>query len=100
MGVHFAPIERWQGPYFGLFWSRIKRDYPRVEIQPPIVTAPTPEMAVAQFQSRFEVPLRCLVFYRNETRLIPVPRKLFFPKWGKIWPTPQILPQCQPPPMF
>lgn len=37
MGVHFAPIVRWQSAYFGLFWARVKRDYPRTEMQPLIL---------------------------------------------------------------
>ncbi|MGD0161434.1 MAG: TIGR04255 family protein [Candidatus Sulfotelmatobacter sp.] len=84
MGVHFAPIEKWQGPYFGLFWSRIKKDYPRVEIQPPIVTALTPEMALAQFQSRFELPMRCWFFNQDETRLIQVQNNMFLHNWRKV----------------
>jgi uncharacterized protein (TIGR04255 family) len=84
MGVHFAPIEKWQAPYFGLFWSRIKKDYPRVEMQPPVVTAPTPEMAAAQFQSRFELPMRCWFFNQDETRLIQLQNNLFLHNWRKV----------------
>lgn len=84
MGVHFSPIEKWQSPYFGLFWSRVKKDYPRVEIQPPVVTAPTPEMAAAQFQSRFELPMRCWFFNQDETRLIQLQNNLFLHNWRKV----------------
>ncbi|SPE44009.1 conserved hypothetical protein [Candidatus Sulfotelmatobacter sp. SbA7] len=91
MGVHFTPIKRWQGPYFGLFWSRIKKEYPRVEIQPPVVTASTPEMAVAQFQSRFELPMRCWFFNQGETRLIQVQSNLFLHNWRKVRSTDKYL---------
>jgi uncharacterized protein (TIGR04255 family) len=84
MGVHFTPIEKWQGPYFGLFWSRIKKDYPRVELQPPVVDAPTPELALAQLQSRMELPVRCWFFNQDETRLIQVQRNLFLHNWRKV----------------
>jgi uncharacterized protein (TIGR04255 family) len=100
MGVHFAPIEKWQGPYFGLFWSRIKKDYPRVEIQPPIVTAPTPEMAVAQFQSRCELPMRCWFFNQDETRLIQVQSNLFLHNWRKVARTDKYLHYDHLRPMF
>jgi len=86
MGVHFPPIEKWQSPYFGLFWSRIKKDYPRFEIQPPVVAAPTPAMAVAQFQSGFELPTRCWFFNQDETRLIQVQSNLFLHNWRKVGP--------------
>jgi uncharacterized protein (TIGR04255 family) len=84
MGVHFAPIEKWQGPYFGLFWSQIKKDYPKAEVQPPVVAAPTPELVLSQFQSRFELPVRCWFFNRDETRLIQVQNNLFLHNWRKV----------------
>lgn len=80
MGVHFAPIENWRGPYFGLFWSRIKSDYPRVELQPPIVAAP----AVGLTVSGIELPLRCWFFNQDETRLIQVQNNLFLHNWRKL----------------
>ncbi len=83
MGVHFAPIEKWRGPYFGLFWSRIKKDYPRVELQPPIVAAPTPELIV----SGMELPLRCWFFNQDETRLIQLQNNLFLHNWRKVGPS-------------
>jgi uncharacterized protein (TIGR04255 family) len=86
MGVHFAPIERWQGPYFGLFWSRIKKDYPRIELQPPVIAALTAESALAQFQSRVELPVRCWFFNQDETRLIQVQNNLFLHNWRKVEP--------------
>jgi uncharacterized protein (TIGR04255 family) len=84
MGVHFAPIDKWQGPYFGLFWSRIKKDYPRAEVQPPVVAAPTPELVLPQFQGRFELPVRCWFFNHDETRLIQVQNNLFLHNWRKV----------------
>jgi uncharacterized protein (TIGR04255 family) len=100
MGVHFAPIDRWQGPHFGLFWSRIKKDYPRVELQPPVITAPTPQLALAQFQSRFELPVRCWFFNHDETRLIQVQNNLFLHNWRKVGRAEEYLHYDQLRPLF
>ena len=84
MGVHFAPIENWQSPYFGLFWSRIKKDYPRCEIKLPVVMGPTVDIAAAQFQSGFELPTRCWFINHDETRLIQLQSNLFLHNWRKV----------------
>lgn len=77
MGVHFAPVEKWKAPHFGLFWARIKKDYPRVEMQPPVIQPPALESVLSRMQSPLEFPLRCWFFNQDETRLIQVQSNLF-----------------------
>jgi len=89
MGVHFAPIAKWQAPYFGLFWARIKSDYPRIEMQPPILpqvpdVSPTPPQPLWEFA-------RCWFFNQDETRLIQVQNNLFLHNWRKVKPSERYL---------
>ena len=91
MGTHFAPIERWQAPHFGLFWARIKKEYPRVQIQPPVINLPPPGLLPTQLQSPVEFPLRCWFFNQDETRLIQVQSNLFLHNWRKTTQTDRYL---------
>jgi uncharacterized protein (TIGR04255 family) len=36
IGIQFAPLNGWTEPYFGLFWSKVRDQYPRVETQPRV----------------------------------------------------------------
>jgi uncharacterized protein (TIGR04255 family) len=84
MGVHFAPIEKWQSPHFGLFWSRIKDDYPKAEMQPPVIQPPDVEGVFSRVQSPEKFPLRCWFYNPDETRLIQVQNNLFLHNWRRI----------------
>jgi uncharacterized protein (TIGR04255 family) len=85
MGVHFVPISKWQSPYFGLFWARIKKDYPRIQMQPPIVQQPPDSIPMAT-QGLWEIG-RCWFFNQDETRLIQVQNNLFLHNWRKVAPS-------------
>lgn len=89
MGVHFAPISKWQPPYFGLFWARIKKDYPRIQMQPPVLPQ-APDLAPAQPQSPWEF-VRCWFFNQDETRLIQMQNNLFLHNWRKVRPAEKYL---------
>lgn len=88
MGVHFAPIAQWQSPYFGLFWARIKKDYPRIQMQPPILQQMPDPSALPQLPWEFG---RCWFFNENETRLIQVQNNLFLHNWRKVTPAEKYL---------
>src|SRR5262245_1038548 len=36
IGFHFANLQNWKTPYFGLFWQEIRDEYPDAEVLPPI----------------------------------------------------------------
>lgn len=83
MGVHFAPITGLQSPYFGLYWARIRGDYPRFEIQPPLMPAAGPDHLISQLRSPVDFPLRSWFFNQDETRLIQVQNNAFLHNWRK-----------------
>jgi len=83
MGVHFAPVEKWKVPHFGLFWACIKEHYPRVEMQPPVIQPPALESILSRIQSPLEFPQRCWFFNQDETRLIQVQSNLFLHNWRR-----------------
>jgi len=103
LGLHFKPLAGWSVPHFGLFWNAIKRNYPQVEVHPPI----TSEMALkfevdprrVQFQLTSEVPVRCWFIHKSGSRLIQVQNSSFIQNWRKpaagaeylhyddLWPT-------------
>lgn len=41
-GAQFESIGKWQTPHFGLFWERVKEEYPEFEDQNPLVTLGDP----------------------------------------------------------
>ena len=36
LGVQFAPLRSFSIPHFGLYWARIRSDYPDQEMKPPL----------------------------------------------------------------
>ena len=36
LSIQFAPLEKFAIPYYGMYWARIRRDFGRFEIQPPL----------------------------------------------------------------
>jgi len=38
VSVEFGPLAAFKTPHFGLFWSQIRAEYPRMEVQPPIIS--------------------------------------------------------------
>src|SRR5579872_2518291 len=36
LSVAFAPLAQWNAAYGGLYWSRIRKEYPKVEALPPL----------------------------------------------------------------
>ena len=38
LGVEFAPLKGWSIPHYGMFWERIRSDYPKQAVQPPMAT--------------------------------------------------------------
>lgn len=78
LGVHFLPIEHFEAPYFGLYWEKIRKRYPSIEIKPPVTEGPP-------IQIRMEmVPLlRCWYIDSSRSRLLQVQRDRFYYNWRK-----------------
>ena len=90
LGVQFSPLSSFQVPHFGLFWNRIRRAYPLVEVQPPL--SPmfeqfAPKGTGGEIQVRFEEgqpDVRCWFKNQEETQLIQVQRDRFVVNWRKV----------------
>jgi len=85
LGVRFAPLKSWQASHFGLFWNRIRVEYPRAEVHSAISSVETPVMFCfpEEPHSEFDVPIRCWFMNRNEATLIQIQRDRFIHNWRK-----------------
>jgi uncharacterized protein (TIGR04255 family) len=89
LGVSFDPLKTWKIPHFGLFWSRIKDGYPKMEVHPPIALASPPRAAQAfEFgiggpQAELKIPARCWFINQDDSRLIQVQDNLFIHNWRR-----------------
>jgi uncharacterized protein (TIGR04255 family) len=79
LGIVFKPIEQIRAPHFGLFWEKIRSQYPKVEHAPPI--------GVLQFGPQtFTLP-RIWYISANETELIQLQNDRLLFNWRKQRPT-------------
>jgi len=87
LGVYFPPLENWKTPYFGLFWQEIKRDYPDVEVHPPVPAEQHIRLELNQQAARIkvagEVAVRWWYFHRSQKRLIQLQNGSFIQNWRK-----------------
>lgn len=87
MGFYFAPLKGWQTPYFGLFWNEIRKEYPRVEVQPFLVPEQGLRLELKSEKARLEisgeVPVRWMYFHQSEKTLIQVQSDSFIQNWRK-----------------
>lgn len=94
LGVEFAPL-KWSIPDFGLFWSTIRDEYPRVEVEPPIGSQIEKFGPDAQLPAQPTIeliktpPVRCHFFDRSGTRLLQVQNDRFIHNWRKTGPKEQ-----------
>ncbi len=86
LGVRFAPLKKWQASHFGLFWNRIREEYPRTEIHSALssVDAPVVFCFPEEAQLEFDAPIRCWYRNRNEATLIQVQNDRFIHNWRKL----------------
>jgi uncharacterized protein (TIGR04255 family) len=88
LGVEFKPIERWDIPHFGLFWERIRGDFPQYGVQPPLGSQiemfdKPPVLPRIDFQLLERPEVRCWFFHSDADRLIQVQRDRFLHNWRK-----------------
>lgn len=91
LGVQFSPLDAFTVPHFGLYWERIRDEYPKAEVQPPlrpIVERFGAEAQIGEVRSEVAfvtVPeVRCWFIDQSETRLIQVQRDRFIQNWRKV----------------
>lgn len=95
LSLQFAPIPGFNVAHYGLYWDRVRNEYPRFEIQPPIANVTeqlSPGGAIGrQIGLAFvEMPeIRCWYQEQSGNRLIQVQRDRFVHNWRKVTGTEQ-----------
>lgn len=93
-GVHFAQLERFKAVHVGMFWERLKADFPEVQEHPPVATSienlgsPVSQTAEIQFVETPPLP-RVWFLDAAGNRIIQVQRDAFLHNWRKLAPTDQ-----------
>jgi uncharacterized protein (TIGR04255 family) len=88
--MQFQPIQKFDVPHFGLFWARIRDQYPRTEIKPAIPDQTEQFGSIAAFTQQLgleliDVPdLRCWYLDASGNRLVQVQRSRFVSNWRKL----------------
>lgn len=86
LGVQFSPIAGWGLPHFGLFWNRIRSEFPKFEVQPPLASQietfeliPPQVLASIEFASGNEA--RCWYIGADSQHLVQVQHDRFLSNW-------------------
>jgi uncharacterized protein (TIGR04255 family) len=90
LSVEFAPLFGWNILHFGLFWREIRQEYPRFEVQPPLISqverfgeeAKKPQPVSIQITN--QMPVRCWFFDQSQTRLVQVQQDRLVYNWRKV----------------
>lgn len=90
LSLQFAPIAGFSVPHFGLFWEKVRNEYPRFETQPPIANV-TEQFGSGAAIGRqvglafVTVPeIRCWYLDQSGSRLIQVQHDRFVLNWRKV----------------
>jgi len=89
LSIQFAPIVGFDVPHFGLYWARLRSEYPKLEIQPPIASV-TEQFEIGSTVRHVgfafsETPeIRCWFLDESRNRLIQVQRDRLIHNWRKI----------------
>lgn len=89
MGVEFAPLAGWGLAHFGLFWSEIRKEYPKYEVQPPLGSnierfgSDSKQGLQFIFQVGEPTRARCWFFHQDNAHLLQVQDSRFILNWRK-----------------
>lgn len=90
LSLQFSPIPAFGVPHFGLYWQRIRNEYPRFEVQPTIANrteqfGPSANLGQQIGVSFMASPeIRCWYLDQSGNRLIQVQHDRFVHNWRKI----------------
>ncbi|MGI8640407.1 MAG: TIGR04255 family protein [Pyrinomonadaceae bacterium] len=90
LGVEFKPLQSWQIPHFGLFWNRIRSNYQRFAVQPPL---PGQVEKFGNEQNTLTISLnkspeaRCWFFDDNGNWLLQIQNNRFISNWKRASPS-------------
>lgn len=86
IGVSFSPINDWEIPHFGLFWTRVREEFPEVSVHPPL-ESPEEQFPLAPMrlglQFRSKPDARCWFINQDSQTLLQVQRDRFILNWRK-----------------
>ncbi len=89
LGLQFFPIEGFSLLHLGLFWSRVKQEYPKYQIKPPLSPVVeqfeglkfSPQPLGVEFSHEPEV--RCWLIDQRENHLVQIQKDRFHYNWKK-----------------
>lgn len=93
IGVQFAPLEALSILHYGMYWTKIRSDYPEHSVQPPLGSASesfkdeqTTPLMPPTFEIGFlkEPEIRCWFIESSKNRLIQVQKDRFIHNWRKL----------------
>ena len=89
LGVQFTPLSKFEVPHYGRYWTKIKEEYDRFEVQPAIAgTVDERGLDAKPGQIFINFPggptLRCWFMDKSQTNLIQVQRDRFILNWRKV----------------
>jgi len=88
LGVVFAPLSRWSVLHFGLFWDRVRANYPTTEIK--AASGPGElRFSAGEGLDFNSFPVRALFVDATGTQLVQVQRNAFIRNWRQTEQTPQ-----------
>jgi len=79
LGIEFEPLKEWSVIHFGLLHSKLKFDYPKYEIQPPVGV-----QNVVEFGFPDNIPMRLWFLNESEDRLLQVQNSRLIYNWRKF----------------
>lgn len=80
LGIEFRPLAAWQMPFFGLYWSRIRENYPKTVDQLPL---PEESGGPGIMINLGPMPIRCWFIDESDQWLIQVQNSRFISNWRK-----------------
>ena len=90
LSLQFGPIVQLGAPHFGLYWAKIRSEFPKVQVQPPLPSvteqfelgSPAPPKFGVRFMA--EPDLRCWFLDVTGNRLLQVQRDRFIHNWRRL----------------
>jgi uncharacterized protein (TIGR04255 family) len=81
LGVQFMPLAKWSIPYYGLYWDKMRRQFPKTEIQPPLASASEIAPGGVRVQVMDAPEVRCWYLAENGSELVQVQDNRFVVNW-------------------
>lgn len=87
IGVEFAPLAKWDIPYFGLYWSEVKAEYPNFKVLPALDSQVEVFDKDVSKESEIHLvdkpPLRCWFMAEDDSTLIQIQSTRMIFNWKR-----------------